>query len=134
MRRGPVAWRKLAAAAAAGAGLLALAGGGLALAAGVGVPAGTDGTTTSGTTETSPQQILFRPTSGPPGTAVVLQGSGFSGATSVTFGGASAAFTVVSDYKINATVPQGAATGAIFVTTPSGSLNSSTLIRSDWSR
>jgi hypothetical protein len=45
-----------------------------------------------------------------------------TGATRVTFGGlAASAFTVVSSTQIRATVPPGAATGAISVVTPAGS-------------
>jgi len=42
----------------------------------------------------------------------------------VTFNGASAGFKVVSSTFIEATVPSGATTGTIEVTTPSGTLKS----------
>lgn len=64
------------------------------------------------------------PASGPTGggTAVTIQGSGFSGATSVLFGGASATgISVEGDGVIVATSPGGAGTVNISVTTPSGS-------------
>lgn len=40
------------------------------------------------------------------GTSVVLTGSNFTGATSVTFGGKDSVFTVNSDTEISATTPQ----------------------------
>jgi hypothetical protein len=69
----------------------------------------------------------FNPTTGPVGTNVDVTGSGFTGATGVTFGGVSAVtFNVDSDAELHATVPTGALTGPIAVTTPSGTGTSST--------
>src|SRR5262249_35919775 len=51
-------------------------------------------------------------------------GQGFTGTTSVMLNGVSASFTVVSDTYIKATVPPGATTGYVTVTTPSGTLTS----------
>ena len=62
----------------------------------------------------------FTPSSGWPGSSVTISGSAFTGATSVTFNGAAATFTVNSDSQITATVPPTATTGPISVTTPSG--------------
>jgi len=53
-----------------------------------------------------------------------ILGQGFATATSVTFNGVSAAFKVVSDTFLRATVPPGASTGYITVTTGSGTLTS----------
>lgn len=53
-----------------------------------------------------------------------ILGQGFTGTTSVTFNGVPSHFTVVSDTFIKATVPQGATTGYVTVTTPSGVLKS----------
>ena len=69
----------------------------------------------------SPPAITsFTPTSGPAGTPVTVTGAGFTGATSVTFGGASASYVVDSNTQISATVPAAATTGPIAVTTPNG--------------
>ena len=62
----------------------------------------------------------FTPTSGPPGTAVAIQGAGFSTATAVAFNGTAAAYAIASGSLIQATVPSGATTGPISVTTPAG--------------
>lgn len=62
----------------------------------------------------------FKPSAGVVGTVVTIKGSGFTGATAVSFNGTSATtFTVDSDKQITATVPAGSTSGAIAVTTPS---------------
>ena len=62
---------------------------------------------------------------GPVGTTIGILGQGFTGTKKVTFGGGSAAaFTVVSDTYLTATVPTGALTGFVAVRTPSGILKS----------
>jgi uncharacterized repeat protein (TIGR03803 family) len=67
----------------------------------------------------------FTPTSGPVGTKVAITGGGFHGATKVTFGGVKAiSFSVDSGSQITATVPIGAVTGKIKVTTPGGTATS----------
>ncbi|WP_322818808.1 Calx-beta domain-containing protein [Tepidiforma sp.] len=55
------------------------------------------------------------PTSGPVGTTVTITGTNFTGATSVTFGGVAASFTVVSGTQITATVPAGVSPGVVDV-------------------
>ena len=68
----------------------------------------------------------FTPTSGAPGSTVTISGSGFTGATVVRFNGLSAAFSIVSDTRITATVPSGASTGPIRVIGPGGTSTSAT--------
>ena len=68
----------------------------------------------------------FSPTSGPVGSGVTITGTGFTDASSVRFNGTSAPFTVGSDSQIAATVPNGATSGPISVTTPGGTDTSTT--------
>jgi hypothetical protein len=84
------------------------------------------GTATSGSTFTVKSSISsFSPSSGPIGTAVILRGTGFTGATSVKFtSNKTATFKVVSDTQITTTVPNGATSGTITVATPGGTLTS----------
>jgi uncharacterized repeat protein (TIGR03803 family) len=63
-------------------------------------------------------------TSGKVGAAVKILGTKLTGATSVTFNGTAAVFKVVSNSLITTTVPQGATTGFISVTTPPRKLKS----------
>jgi uncharacterized repeat protein (TIGR03803 family) len=62
--------------------------------------------------------------SGKIATTVELLGQGFSGTTKVSFNGTPGTFTVVSDTYLTASVPTGATTGFITVTTPGGALKS----------
>ena len=64
------------------------------------------------------------PTSGNVGAAITILGTDLTGATGVTFNGTAATFTVVSASEIKTTVPTGATTGTVQVTTPSGTLSS----------
>ena len=73
----------------------------------------------------SPTISSFSPTSGPVGTNVVITGKSFIGASTVTFGGVKAtSFTVDSYAQITATVPTGAKTGKIGVSTQGGTATS----------
>lgn len=69
------------------------------------------------------------PTAGAVGEKVLVQGTKLTGATSVTFNGTPAAFSVVSPSLITTTVPAGATTGTVQVVTPGGTLNSNVAFR-----
>jgi len=78
--------------------------------------AGTQNVSLAGTGE--PTITSFSPPSGPVGTPVTITGTAFTGTTKVTFGGVAATtFTVNSATQITATVPTGAKTGKIGITT-----------------
>jgi outer membrane protein assembly factor BamB len=62
-----------------------------------------------------------QPTAKAVGDPVIVTGSHFTGATSVTFNGVAASFTVDSDTQITTAVPDGALTGPLVVTTDAGS-------------
>jgi streptogramin lyase len=72
------------------------------------------------TTGVTPQINSFSPPSGPVGTAVTIKGQNLESATSVTFDGTSAAIESDGYTTIVATVPSGATTGSIDVTTSAG--------------
>ncbi len=94
------------------------------------VPAGTSGPVTvmtpSGTLTSDRMYIVvptissFSPTSGAPGSSVVITGTGLTQASKVTFGSKVASFVVNSDKQVTATVPTGAVTSKISITTPGG--------------
>lgn len=58
------------------------------------------------------------------GEPVRILGTDLTGASSVTFSGTPAAFTVVSPSEITTTVPAGATTGTVEVNTPNGTVSS----------
>ena len=64
------------------------------------------------------------PSSGITGGRVTIAGSGLGGASGVRFGGLPAKFSVVSDTRIDATVPDGAVAGEVSVITPGGTVMS----------
>lgn len=82
--------------------------------------------TSSQTFRVTPTFTSFTPPSGPVGTPVTITGTGLMQATKVTFNGKPAAITVDSDTQVTATVPTGATTGKIVVTTPGGSATDAT--------
>jgi uncharacterized repeat protein (TIGR03803 family) len=69
------------------------------------------------------------PAGGKVGASVIIEGAKLTGATSVTFNGIAAAFTVVSGTEITTTVPAGATTGPVKVTKPNGTLSSNVPFR-----
>lgn len=89
------------------------------------------GTATSAATFTyneTPVITSFTPVKGPAGTKVNLVGTGFTGATAVSFGGTPARlFTVYSATEITAVVDDGGKTGKITVTTSGGTATSASV-------
>ena len=73
-----------------------------------------------------PTITSFSPASGGVGANVAITGTKFNGATSVKFNGVATPFTVGSATQISTSVPAGATTGRIIVTTPAGSATSAT--------
>ena len=69
------------------------------------------------------------PTAGKVGAKVLILGNNLTGTTSVTFNGTAATFTVVSNTEIKVSVPTGATTGTVKVTSPSGTLSSNVRFR-----
>jgi uncharacterized repeat protein (TIGR03803 family) len=72
----------------------------------------------------TPHVTSFTPAKGPVGTSVEIKGVSLTQATEVEFGSQSASFQINSDTLITATVPAGASTGAITITTAGGSATS----------
>jgi uncharacterized protein (TIGR03437 family) len=87
---------------------------------------GTIHATTDGGGYLAPTLSSFTPASAAVGATVTLTGTNFTAASKVTFNGLSAKFTVNSDTQISATVPSGATSGKISVTTPAGTATSAT--------
>ena len=73
--------------------------------------------------------VKARPTFGRAGATVRILGTDLTGATSVTFNGTPATFTVVLASLITTTVPSGATTGTVQVVTPGGTLSSNVPFR-----
>src|SRR5947207_6532721 len=88
---------------------------------GVSTPGGTPTSAESFTVTPRPPTITsFTPLNGAVTTDVTISGTNFTRATAVIFNDTSATFTVISATTIRATVPAGATTGPIQVTTPGG--------------
>jgi hypothetical protein len=71
-----------------------------------------------------PPFVTFVRAAGKIGQTGGILGQSFTGTTNVSLNGTSATFTVVSETFVRATVPEGATTGDVTVTTPSGTLTS----------
>lgn len=76
-------------------------------------------------TAAAPAIGSFSPAKGKAGASVTISGSGFTGTTAVKFNGKAATFKINADNKLTATVPSGATSGTISVTTPGGTATSS---------
>jgi hypothetical protein len=72
----------------------------------------------------TPAVLSFQPESGHPGTSVTITGTTFVGVTGVTVDGIPASFKVKSATSLTATVPAGAVSGAVGVTTAGGTSSS----------
>ncbi len=68
----------------------------------------------------------FSPSSGLPGTPVTITGLNFLGASSLSFGGIAAPFSVSGNSSITAFVPNNVISGPVTLTTPAGTATSST--------
>jgi uncharacterized repeat protein (TIGR03803 family) len=73
--------------------------------------------------------VQTQPAAGAVGTIVKILGTDLSSATSVSFDGIEAAFTLVSNSLITTAVPSGAGNGKVRVMTPSGTLVSNVAFR-----
>jgi uncharacterized repeat protein (TIGR03803 family) len=68
--------------------------------------------------------VKTNPLAGRAGLSITILGTNLTGATSVTFNGTPATFTVASSSEITTNVPTGATTGRVRVVTPTGMLTS----------
>jgi uncharacterized repeat protein (TIGR03803 family) len=73
--------------------------------------------------------VETRPISGKVGAKVTLLGNNLNGSTAVTFNGVPAVFKIVSNSEITTTVPSGATTGKVEVTTSNKTLKSNVAFR-----
>jgi uncharacterized repeat protein (TIGR03803 family) len=97
-----------------------------ALSGSVTVTTGSTTLTSNKTFRVTPQLLSFKPTSGPVGTVVTITGVSLTQTSKVTFGGVKAtSVTINSDTQVTATVPTGAMTGHIAITTLGGTAVSS---------
>lgn len=78
------------------------------------------------TVNPAPAISSFTPGSGPAGTAVTINGSGFNGVSEVRFNGTAAVFSVVNSSQLTATVPASATSGNLSVVATCGTAVSST--------
>jgi uncharacterized repeat protein (TIGR03803 family) len=73
--------------------------------------------------------VEARPTSGKVEAEITILGTNLTGTTGVSFNGTAATFTQVSKSEIKTTVPAGATTGKVQVTTPKKTLKSNVVFR-----
>ena len=73
--------------------------------------------------------VKLLPASGKVGAIVEILGQGLTGTTAVSFNGTAAQFNVISSTYMTATVPNGATTGFVTVTTANGNLQSNQKFR-----
>lgn len=76
-----------------------------------------------------PAFVSLLPYSGSVGNTIEFLGQGLTGTTAVSFHGTAAHFTIKSNTYLTATVPSGATTGFVTVTTPDGTLKSNKTFR-----
>ncbi len=88
----------------------------------VSAPTGSD--TVSFVVNFAPVITSFSPTQAKEGDVVTVTGKRFTGASSVMLGSLSTTFNVVNDSTLTFTIPSGASSGNIAVTTPKGSATS----------
>ncbi len=91
----------------------------------VSAPTGSD--TISFVVNYAPIITSFSPSQAHEGDLITVSGKRFTGATSVTLGSLSTTFNVANDSTLTFTVPSGAISGNITVTTPNGSATSASL-------
>ena len=73
--------------------------------------------------------VIFIRNSAKVGQTAQILGQGFTGTSSVSFNGTPATFTIKSGTYLTATVPAGATTGFVTVTTTNGTLKSNQIFR-----
>jgi uncharacterized repeat protein (TIGR03803 family) len=73
--------------------------------------------------------VKTNPTSGKVGAKVIILGNNLKGTTSVTFNGTTAPLLKVTASAIETSVPTGATTGTVIVTTPNGTRKSNVAFR-----
>ena len=76
------------------------------------------------TTNVTPNISHLTPTSGTPGTTVIIPGRNLSDATAVAFNGTQSTIVSENAQQIVTTVPTGATTGPVTVSTPAGTATS----------
>jgi hypothetical protein len=90
----------------------------------VNTPGGWDTSTANFVVIPPPTIGGFSPESGAPGSTVTITGTDLAGTSSVKFNGSNARFTVVSNTTVTATVPKGAKSGPLSVSTAGGTATS----------